>query len=393
MIFRSIRHTSVTVLLFFFLLLLFFVTFNEAVATLIHKEAKNEDPSIPVGATGVKEKLRRRRMKHMTTETVFYLTPQSEAEDETIASEDIVGGSAVQNVASYPFFGFSKRGALCAATLIHDDIAVTAGHCAGVFSNSGLLLGGRQLNGLDAKEDITVLKELRHPLYNKITFENDILLLKLQRNRTMNTFVQPVYSINQNRSTPQDNATVTTIGMGRTSENAALASELQQVSIRVINNKICQRKYRKSGSSTNSNNISISDSMICAASLGKDACMGDSGGPLLIQVTDEQQRKRWKLIGIVSWGIGCARVNRPGVYTRISSHIKFIQSGICQLSKYKPSYCQQDSSVVSTPCPISEQCDNGYFMYRRNGGTCVSSCISRMFGLWKGYGYQCGKCN
>ena len=94
---------------------------------------------------------------------------------------------------------------------------------------------------------------------------------------------------------------------------------VQYVRVPVITNSACNNDY--SGS--------IKNSMICAGFPGdgaKDACQGDSGGPLVCN-----NNGKATITGVVSWGIGCARPEYPGVYSRVTHVLSWIQDNMVML--------------------------------------------------------------
>ena len=99
-------------------------------------------------------------------------------------------------------------------------------------------------------------------------------------------------------------------GWGTTSEGGETSDDLRIVSVPYINDARCDSAYGNIGGI-------IGDVMFCAGEAGKDSCQGDSGGPLTF---NGQQ------IGVVSWGIGCARDGFPGVYAQIDTLLDFINS-------------------------------------------------------------------
>ena len=118
-------------------------------------------------------------------------------------------------------------------------------------------------------------------------------------------------------------------------EDFDISPILQKVEVPYVPQDVCAQDY----GDTNA----ITDRMICAGEKGKDSCQGDSGGPM-IHLKSESERVKKKefylvlevpkkvdhciffqdLVGIVSWGIGCAEEGYPGVYTRVSSVAEWI---------------------------------------------------------------------
>jgi secreted trypsin-like serine protease len=99
------------------------------------------------------------------------------------------------------------------------------------------------------------------------------------------------------------------------SGSTSLPSQLQVVTVPIVSHEECNKAYEEYGG--------ITDNMICAAvpGGGKDACQGDSGGPLAVG---------GQLVGIVSWGIGCALPDYPGVYSNVAALMRFVrqQTGV-----------------------------------------------------------------
>nr|AMO02568.1 serine protease 6 [Tityus serrulatus] len=154
-----------------------------------------------------------------------------------------------------------------------------------------------------------------HPKFDRRTFEYDLALLRFYEPVPFQQNILPICVPTGNSTYIGEFATVA--GWGRLYEDGPLPDKLQEVEVPIVANKECEDMYRKAGYVED-----IPDIFICAglAKGGRDSCEGDSGGPLVIKDDDG----RWVLAGIISWGIGCALPNQPGVYTRITKFSEWI---------------------------------------------------------------------
>lgn len=166
-----------------------------------------------------------------------------------------------------------------------------------------------------------VKKKVVHPRYNFFTYENDLALVQLEDPIDTDKLphISPICLPPDEQDLVGKNATVT--GWGRLSEGGILPSILQEVQVPVISNEKCKNMFLAAG-----RHEYIPDIFMCAGfeEGGRDSCQGDSGGPLQIQGDDG----RWFLAGIISWGIGCAEPNMPGVCTRISKFKDWVLQNI-----------------------------------------------------------------
>lgn len=213
------------------------------------------------------------------------------------------------------------KGFFCGGTLINSRWILTATHCLvepRVTKDSlEIRLGEHQLNTIDEtlitkdfKVDLIVLHADYH---NPRRYSNDIALVRLAEEADLSVYTPVCLPTTDQDFTGQ---LATVAGWGRTAEGGAEANILQELEgLEVLSYDQCQEKL---GSGA------LSPDMLCAGGEeGRDSCGGDSGGPLIVA-----EDNTFTLMGVVSWGRGCARQGQPGVYAEVSKFIPWIQSTI-----------------------------------------------------------------
>lgn len=113
-------------------------------------------------------------------------------------------------------------------------------------------------------------------------------------------------------------------GWGRTQEGGKSANVLQELQIPIISNGECRSLYAKINKAFSDKQFD--ESVTCAGVLegGKDSCQGDSGGPLMLPQRSGVDFYYYQ-VGVVSYGIGCARAEVPGVYTRVAKFVDWVK--------------------------------------------------------------------
>ncbi|XP_007542517.1 polyserase-2-like [Poecilia formosa] len=257
----------------------------------------------------------------------------------------IVGG-AVAPEGSWPWQVslHSSSGHFCGGSLINNLWVLTAAHCVPLGNAvpiSGVYLGRQSQEGSNPNEQIrTAAQIIVHPEYSAATDDNDIALIKLSSAVTFNNYISPV-CLAAAGSTFYSGVNSWVTGWGNIGSGAPLPSpqNLMEVEIPVVGNRQC----KCSGYAP----TTITDNMICAGLLqgGKDSCQGDSGGPMV-----SKQAGRWIQSGIVSFGIGCANPNFPGVYARVSQYESWIKT---QITTNQPGFITYTSTGTNSDLSVS----------------------------------------
>jgi len=209
----------------------------------------------------------------------------------------------------------------CGGTLIAPNVVITAAHCVADGAPGRIVAGAHDHSRPNSNVQISPVDSVAsHQLYNPDTTLNDIAVITLSKPFKFNTFVQPACLPGANEAVP-DNQVGTVAGWGLTRENGGdTSSLLMQVGVPTINAASCAKQYASQG-------IRIDGkAMLCAGypAGGKDSCQGDSGGPFVFR----NAAGGYTLRGVVSFGVGCARPNLPGVYAHVGNYVTWINSTV-----------------------------------------------------------------
>ena len=210
-------------------------------------------------------------------------------------------------VAGYP----APAGQFCGGSIVSGGWVLTAAHCVDNTAPSAFTIVAGDVDLARVSQQLSVSKIHTHPDWNALTMENDIALLELDSSIQMSANAAAIDL--DSRATHAGGTLLLASGWGLTEEGGTPSRLLKKVIVPVVPLAECNSAVGYNGT--------VSTSMICAGIGGKDTCQGDSGGPLVAAASATTTQ-----VGVVSWGHGCARPNKPGVYTSVSNFHDWIQS-------------------------------------------------------------------
>ncbi|XP_058829150.1 chymotrypsin-2-like [Topomyia yanbarensis] len=221
----------------------------------------------------------------------------------------IVGGRQAGR-GQFPFQGSLrnlKNSHFCGAAIIGDRWLLTAAHCTIGNLPYQLRVVVGSVDRTAGGVSYNLAQIIEHPDFNELTLDNDLALLKTVYPIEMSFFVQPV--VLSGNVIPAG-IIATASGWGQTFVGSGLATMLQFMEVRTLNNYECKLRHGLQ------NREKVHTTSLCTFSRsGQGTCMGDSGSPLVANS---------ELVGIVSWGVPCA-AGKPDVYTSVPAHRAWIK--------------------------------------------------------------------
>ncbi|KAJ8714711.1 hypothetical protein PYW07_002936 [Mythimna separata] len=225
---------------------------------------------------------------------------------------------------------------MCGCTLISPNFVLTAAHCSSASGHDTTIadvipkivrLGDKNLQDMiNGTNDADIIRIINHPKYKSPKKYFDIALMELGTKLKFTVDLQPACLWTKDSITKYGHEAQVT-GWGVVESGSLTTSpELLAATVDIIDFDKCNRLLRMS---CNRNWCGLQPDQLCAGKLGGgvDACQGDSGGPLQVKIPLPigSQGTMHYVLGVTSFGVGCALPGLPGVYTKVSSFIDWIE--------------------------------------------------------------------
>ncbi|KAM4619750.1 enteropeptidase [Polymixia lowei] len=245
-------------------------------------------------------------------------TDQSDESGRGQVGGRVVGGTDAQKGAWPWMVSLYWRGRhVCGASLIDSNWLITAAHC--VYGKNIHLQNWNAVLGLHSHSNVGssdiqtrhVDQILINRQYNRQTKQADIAMIHLETPVNFTAYIQPV-CLPPEEQDFEAGRKCFIAGWGYDTEQGSPADVLQEAQVPLVSRVQCQKQLPE---------YNITSSMLCAGfpAGGVDTCQGDSGGPLMCE-----EEGHWVLTGVTSFGIGCGRPQRPGVYAFVSHFTSWV---------------------------------------------------------------------
>merc|ERR1712110_536176 len=191
---------------------------------------------------------------------------------------------------------------------------------------------------------IAVERVIKRSDYDTNSVNNDIALLRLAEDVEMTSNIVPA-CLPSSSSQQYAGWQALVSGWGTTSTGGATSDVLKETSQTILANTAAECVQGAGGPGSTA---AVPGTKLCAYKQGTDSCQGDSGGPLVVM-----EAGRWTVVGVVSYGFGCATTGFAGVYARVTNYLSWIQENIAD------GWCDTGSSIkfpTATTSPV-QQCE------------------------------------
>ncbi|MET8994396.1 serine protease [Amycolatopsis sp. Hca4] len=230
--------------------------------------------------------------------------------DQSSANQPRIVGGEKASLSDHPYAVYltdAGGNQFCGAVIVSSTSVATAAHCAKAVAKQDIrVVAGREDKRTTDGQVLGVSKVWVAQGYTDPTKGADIAVLTVRGQLDYRPAKLPDSG---DAGLYAKGTQATVLGWGRVADGGSRSDYLRSAQVPVTSDSECHADY----------SVYDQKSMVCAGypEGGVDACQGDSGGPLVVGDT---------LIGIVSFGDGCAKANRPGVYTRVSTYANDVEA-------------------------------------------------------------------